>query len=156
MEHVKCFLIEPILEDDPHHDPSADSKYSSAWIPGKTIVGWVRSDTGERRTRCSDWGVGAMWFAVWYWRPVEWDNEVEPHLIVRCPSGDGSRDWDIDSRASNCTLRDDRLHRCWVRHGAPPDVHVDKDGLTCSAGAGSIALPGWHGFLTHGYLQEQR
>lgn len=46
-------------------------------------------------------------------------------------------------------------HRCWVRHGdvRAGNVHVDKNGVTCNAGAGSIISPdGWHGFLHNGYL----
>lgn len=75
-----------------------------------------------------------------------WDNCDGMHLHGIVPNGDR---WDIDSRASNCTLKDDRLHRCWVRHGRPEDgnVHVDKNGLTCNAGGGSIDTGGWHGHL---------
>lgn len=50
-------------------------------------------------------------------------------------------------------------HRCWVRHGVAPDFHVDKSGLTCGAGGGSIwsrqGRPNsYHGFLHHGHLDE--
>lgn len=76
-----------------------------------------------------------------------WDNCDGRHLHAVLPTG---RTWDVDSRANNCGSPDDRLHRCWVRHGDPPAVHVDKDGLTCSAGGGSIAVEGYHGFLHHG------
>lgn len=76
-----------------------------------------------------------------------WDNCDGEHLHAILPNGHW---WDVDSRASNCTMKGDRTHRCWVRHGAPPDVHVDKAGHTCAAGAGSIAVPGYHGFLRHG------
>lgn len=80
-----------------------------------------------------------------------WDNCNDPrgHLIVVLPDG---YQWDTDSRASNCTMKEDKLHRCWVRHGEPPQIHVDKNGLTCQAGAGSIASPGYHGFLHNGEL----
>jgi len=92
-------------------------------------------------------------------------------LIVRCPDG---HDWMIDSRASNCgspcatcgvKYRDhgksshdyvdsQPTHHCWVRRGKPEDgtLHVDKNGHTCDAGAGSIQTPSWHGFLHHGEL----
>jgi len=62
----------------------------------------------------------------------------------------------IDSRASNCTMPDDNAHRCWVRHGRPEDgtLHVDKNGLTCAAGGGSILAGNYHGFLHHGHLVE--
>ena len=60
--------------------------------------------------------------------------------------------WDIDSRASNCAKKQDRLHRCWVRIGEPPNVTVQKGGNTCPAGAGSIAAADYHGFLRSGVL----
>ena len=77
----------------------------------------------------------------------EWSNCAGPHLIAILPNGDR---WNVDGRASNCTMKQDKTHRCWVRHGEPPNVHVDKNGLTCAAGAGSIVVPGWHGFLHNG------
>lgn len=89
-----------------------------------------------------------MWHAAWIPKGFTWQNEIEAHLIVKTPGGD----WDIDSRASNCTLPNDKLHRCWVRHGEPPNIDVNKSGITCKAGAGSIIVGGWHGFLRNGYL----
>lgn len=76
-----------------------------------------------------------------------WSNCDGRHLHAVLPNGHA---WDIDSRANNCGSPDDRTHRCWVRHGEPPAVHVDKAGFTCSAGAGSIAAGDYHGFLHHG------
>lgn len=157
MVPIQCFLIEPVWKDQ----TVEFAKYES-WIPeGKTIAHWVRVDNGEIRQHNSEFGVGAMWFAYWGFKNREWQNETGPHLYVRCPNGPAdaagripTRDWDVDARASNCTLPEDKLHRCWVRHGSPPAVHVDKSGHTCSAGAGSIALPGWHGFLRNGMLVE--
>lgn len=72
-----------------------------------------------------------------------------PQLTVVCPNG---AEWTIDSRASNCTLPYDYEHRCWVRHGDPPNVTVDKNGLTCAAGGGSIQAGDYHGFLQNGVL----
>lgn len=45
-------------------------------------------------------------------------------------------------------------HKCWVRHGDPraSNVTVDKNGDTCSAGAGSILAGDYHGFLQAGVL----
>jgi hypothetical protein len=71
------------------------------------------------------------------------------HLVVVCPNG---YTWDIDSRASNCTMPYDYNHRCWVRHGDPPKITVDKNGVTCAAGAGSILAGDYHGFLQNGIL----
>jgi len=72
-------------------------------------------------------------------------------LMVVCPDG---HHWLVDGPASNCTLPQDRAHRCWVRHGNPrcERVTVDKHGLTCQAGAGSILTPNYHGFLQGGVL----
>lgn len=83
-----------------------------------------------------------------------WDPTKGPDgrsLVVILPT---KQPWHIDHRASNCTMPDDNEHRCWVRHGKPEDgtLHVDKNGHTCAAGAGSIAVPGYHGFLHHGKL----
>jgi hypothetical protein len=111
---------------------------------------YVRKDTGELTT-LRDAPPGAMWDA-------EWLHDIYPdrlgddgkYLIVKTPGGD----WAVDSRASNCTRPDDKEHRCWCRHGVAPDIHVDKDGNTCAAGAGSIICGSYHGFLRHGHLEE--
>jgi hypothetical protein len=80
-----------------------------------------------------------------------WDNCTGAHLIAVLPSGEH---WDIDSQASNCTMPNNRQHRCWVRHGEPPAITVDKQGVTCQAGAGSIAMTRYHGFLKGGVFSE--
>jgi len=94
---------------------------------------------------------GDMYWANWYHNKADkcyiWDNCTTPHLIAILPNG---REWDIDGRATNCTLSQDRLHRCWIRKGEPPMITVNKDGHTCSAGAGSIASGDYHGFLVNG------
>lgn len=75
-------------------------------------------------------------------------------LSVRCkmPS---DRWWTIDGAASNCAMPTDEVHRCWCRHGTVGDrLTVNKVGNTCNAGAGSIAMPDFHGFLTNGILRE--
>ena len=100
---------------------------------------------------------GDMFWAPWYHEPewkhfyCKWDNcnDQLGHLIVILPNGDK---WDTDGRASNCTMPEDRLHRCWVKHGEPPNVTVDKNGNTCQAGAGSILSGDYHGFLHNGEL----
>jgi hypothetical protein len=78
-----------------------------------------------------------------------WTNCAGPHLHAVTPNGSH---WNVDSRASNCTMPGDTTHRCWIRRGDPRTglVHVDKSGPTCAAGAGSIAVDGWHGFLHQG------
>jgi hypothetical protein len=87
-----------------------------------------------------------MYYASWLPKDMYWDNKTDEHLMVITPGGE----WCIDSRASNCTLPNDRLHRCWVRHGEPPNITVDKAGHTCSAGGGSIISGNYHGFLRNG------
>lgn len=96
-------------------------------------------------------------------RSIRWSRRGPDGIAlqIRCPRGDGSPpgigdDWNVDSRANNCTLPDDDVHYCWVRegdvHAYPPVVNVSKDGPTCAAGAGSILTPRWHGFLRNGRL----
>lgn len=103
---------------------------------------------------------GDMYYADWY--PCAegsphcihgWENCDGKHLFVRLPDG---QDWDTNARANNCSMPNDRKHRCWVRHGRPElgeVVHVDKNGVTCAAGAGSIATSKYHGFLHNGRLR---
>lgn len=92
---------------------------------------------------------GASWDA--WWMPDWGQGRDGIALMVRCPNG---RDWHVDGRASNCTMPDDRVHKCWVRHGDPRGCHlnVDKNGVTCGAGAGSIQADDYHGFLAGGVL----
>jgi hypothetical protein len=96
--------------------------------------------------------VGAMWDLEWLHdvKGEPWTGPDGIALSVRTPGGD----WYVDGRASNCTLPNDHEHYCWVRHGDPRtgNVHVDKNGRTCAAGAGSIAIGSYHGFLQNGYL----
>jgi hypothetical protein len=93
---------------------------------------WVDDHVGKETTWC-------------------WSNCDGRHLYVVCPDG---HTWNVDGRASNCTMRDDREHRCWVRHGDPSSgpITVDKNGRTCAAGAGSIDTGAYHGFLRGGVL----
>lgn len=101
-----------------------------------------------------EFGAGAMWRATWLvdedgqHRCWYWENCTSAHLIVMTPGGS----WDTDSRASNCTMPNDKTHRCWVKHGAPPNLTIDKNGVTCQAGAGSILSGNYHGCLSNGEL----
>ncbi len=87
---------------------------------------------------------GAMYFADWYQRK----GPDGHHLIVKTPEGL----WHVDGRASNCTRSDDNEHRCWVRHGVPPNVTVNKNGDTCGCGC-SIGIP-WPSMRYHGFLRN--
>lgn len=110
-----------------------------------------RQDTGAITT-LNDAEAGAMYYADWMLIDGSNHNRGPDGkcLCVVTPGGI----WMVDSRASNCTRPDDNEHRCWVRHGTPPYVHVDKNGNTCAAGAGSIMQGSYHGFLHHGHLKE--
>lgn len=105
-----------------------------------------RTDTGEEMTLRGA-PPGAMWDATWF--SDIYRGPDRRCLVVRLPDG---HDWMIDSRASNCSMRGDNSHKCWVRHGEPPNITVDKNGHTCQAGGGSIQTPKWHGFLRNGEL----
>jgi hypothetical protein len=111
-----------------------------------------RVDTGEELGGfASKLPPGACYDATWY---HEWRTGPDGRaLVVILPNGHG---WFIDGEASNCTKKGDKEHRCWCRHGRPEDgtLHVDKNGNTCSAGAGSIQSGGYHGFLRNGHLEE--
>jgi hypothetical protein len=78
----------------------------------------------------------------------EWDNCNGTHWTLILPNG---HSWDMSSRASNCTMPQDRQHRCWVLHGDPPHS-ADKAGHTCAAGAGSIQSGDFHGFYRDGEI----
>lgn len=105
---------------------------------------------------------GAAYWQKWKHDPEAatrgqcWDRDVcDPrgHLIVTLPDG---VDWDVMSRANNCTMPEDRAHYCWVLTGdlEAGTLHVSKDGPTCAAGAGSIATSRYHGFLHNGHLVD--
>lgn len=107
-----------------------------------------RADTGELLT-LREAPPGAMWDATWFHDQPNWCGPDGRCIVVVTPDG---HQWMIDSRASNCDKPHDTKHKCWVRHGEPPVLTVDKAGHTCGAGAGSIQTPKWHGFLRNGVL----
>ena len=114
---------------------------------------WINSTTREPVASPPDFMLppGAMWYPRAYkFTPDGRKKEIKEALTVMTPGGI----WGIDGSASNCTRKDDLLHQCWVRHGEPPDVTVDKNGDTCAAGAGSIMCGNYHGFLRNGFLEE--
>ncbi len=115
-----------------------------------------RGDTGEIAA-WDDMPIGAVRNLPWLAKHDSYrgpDGRVLECVIPAPERPSGKTTWIIDSKASNCARPDDWRHRCWVRHGRPEDgsLHVDKNGDTCAAGAGSIVSPGWHGFLHHGAL----
>jgi len=128
------------------------------------------SPTGEKMTRRNA-PVGAMWDADWLHDVPELCGADGISLHVRTPNG---CDWNIDGRGTNCDspcevcgvsyhqhkinneaghfYKDARPHKCWVRHGDPKsgNVNVDKNGVTCGAGGGSIQIGDYHGHLHNG------
>ncbi len=137
-----------------------------------------RADNGFETT-LEDAPAGAIWNAWWQMDCGSLAGPDGKSFTVKLPGG---HDWCIDSRASNCDslcancgrpyfqhdqgtfeerqkacpegYTDARPHKCWVRHGEAPNLTVDKAGITCGAGAGSIVVPGWHGFLRGGQLVQ--
>lgn len=153
--------FEETSHDDPRWPTTCRCGYrfteDDHWQDWQELI-YQRANTGERvllRGHDENAGglppapPGAMWDA--WWMPERGPDGI--HLMARCPNG---HDWHVDSRASNCTMPDDRVHRCWVRHGDPrrQPVSVDKNGVTCSAGGGSILAGDYHGFLTNGTFTE--
>lgn len=142
-EKIKCFFLE--------------------WVDREKSNLMRCADTGEVREN-HEWGPGAMFWAPWM--DGIYSPQLEHVLIVRTPGGD----WTVDSEANNCTKpnrprsarrgrhevygRYQEDHHCWIIHGTVPEITVDKNGITCGAGAGSIGQAKWHGFLTAGYLEE--
>lgn len=153
-----------VTHDDPRWPKRCDCGYefveSDTWqVFPQTL--YRRADTGEEMA-LRDAPPGALWNAWWRIRDgwtIDGFGTGPDGMIVYCKTP--GRDWCIDSRASNCGSPTDNEHRCWVRHGDPRDpqgiktgqkLHVDKNGRTCSAGAGSIQAGDWHGFLHNGSL----
>lgn len=151
----------PTPRDDPRWPLSCRCGYVFAdddvWQDWQELL-YQRADTGEVVTLRGPNPAavdappsappGATWSA--WWMPASWRGPDGIALMVRLPDG---HDWHVDGPAANCT-RKGEPHRCWVRHGDPRQaaVTVDKSGDTCSAGGGSIASDGYHGFLTSGVL----
>jgi len=128
-DRVKCFLLEPTGRE---REWTADG--------GGTCSAPIyrRKDTGEEM-EFKDAPAGAMVRFPW-------------GLTVKLPNG---RSWNIDGECNNCTRKGDRSHRCWCRHGEPPDITVNKQGCeTCAAGGGSIQAGDYHGMLEDGFLRR--
>jgi hypothetical protein len=129
---------------------------------------WLMPD-GLATDRFADMPIGAAWWAsLDNHDPCSfWSNCLGPHLIVKVPGPvvdgvDQGHLFDAMWKASNCTRKDENTHRCWVVEGYRPLVGCDLKTVTvskgfdkaqtCSAGAGSIATPEWHGFIRNGKL----
>jgi hypothetical protein len=117
---------------------------------------YIRKDTGETYDDKENFPPGAIWRVTWY------EKDGLSYLCGpdgqswACQTPCGA--WFIDSRASNCTLPNDSVHKCWCRHEEAPNFTVNKVGNTCAAGGGSIVTTRgdrtYHGFLTNGVLRD--
>lgn len=111
-----------------------------------------RDDAGNLYNGPHHAPAGAMYRARWLREHCSSQDDGAP-LAVMTPGGP----WIIDSQASNCTMPDDigqQRHHCWIRHGIPPMITVDKNGPTCAAGGGSIQSRDYHGFLRDGAFTD--
>ena len=126
---MKCAACDYVFDDDDHWQVFRETIY-------------LRTDTGEEVLQ-TDNVPGMMFDATWMCRK----GADGRSLYVILPNG---KQWAIDGRASNCSMPEDSEHRCWVRHGEPPFITVDKNGNTCAAGGGSIQAGDYHGFLRNG------
>jgi len=159
-EQAKHRLLICDMAKPPQDDPRWPSKCSCgyAFVPEDTWqlfthLLYKRTDTGEILTLEEAPG-GAMWNAKWLESSAWCSGPDGRSIVAKLPDG---HEWIVDGRASNCTKPEDNVHKCWVRHGEPPNLTVDKNGNTCAAGAGSILSPragNWHGFLRNGYLER--
>lgn len=92
------------------------------------------------------------------WPPAGTDGLSIACVCIGNSGPDSRHHWYIDYRASNCTMPNDKEHRCWVRKGTFGEkLTVGKDGKTCGAGAGSFFMDAqrWHGFLIDGVLVQR-
>lgn len=155
-------------KDDPRWPPHCDCGFAflaeDHWQVFPELL-FSGAPDGNLYTR-HDAPIGAMWDASWLRDHEPFVGPDGISLQVKTPGGD----WSVDQEASNCTRTQygpkeingrmcektwlGRTHYCWVRHGDPRtgDVHVDKNGETCAAGAGSILQGSYHGFLHNGHL----
>lgn len=148
MSRLKCFLVEKT--EKMHTEKCGQPGCTDPKCYRYRCPIFRRVDTGEEMT-LNDATPGAMFFADWYKERPEYLGPDGKCLIVVLPNG---HHWMVDGRASNCTRKGDKVHKCWCRHGEAPNITVDKVGNTCAAGAGSIAVEGYHGFLRNGYLES--
>lgn len=177
---IQCFGIEKTGNEKQETKTEWCEQCKCNHTDTTNYVEWKRLDTNETywARSCYDHPLGAMYFQEYidvhydskgenivaqYKGNGQWNNDDGNHLIVVVPCKwngsdgqvyDSKHFWDVDSRGSNCDMKQDRLHRCWVRHGTIPNITVDKNGVTCGAGAGSILVEGWHGFLRNGILEQ--
>jgi hypothetical protein len=160
LEYIERYQGRFWVYSEPPEPPHDDSRWPTACACGYTFTAddafqvfhdtiYRRVDGTNERILLRDNPPGAMYYSEWHM--CHHEPRCEKHLFAICPDG---RTWEIDGRCSNCGSPNDRTHRCWVRHGEPPMITVDKAGVTCNAGAGSIATGTYHGSLQNGRFTD--
>lgn len=140
---MKCFLVERFFIDSGEAVPVGHYEKEGERIE------WRRVETKEVLDRRA-LPVGAL-YRSWWMEEIPGMSGIDGQSwTVVTPGGE----WLIDSRASNCTAPNDTTHKCWCRHGVAPNFTVNKNGNTCNAGAGSIAIGNYHGHLINGELTD--
>jgi hypothetical protein len=133
---LRCFLVEPVEAPKPGQEPQPTDMYRG--VDGGDAFPLEKAPPG------------AM---LWAWWTTDLHPQLGEHpLVVILPDG---VPWMPDAQAHNCSIPDDvdqARHHCWVMHGTPPAVTVDKDGVTCDAGHASVSSPGYHGDLRDGFF----
>ena len=148
-------MADTAADEIPHDDPRYPKKCEFCEYEFRDSGAWQlfterlykRSGTGELIPLRSA-PAGALYYADWLEGEAGgWAGPDGHVLYAVCPGGH----WNIDGRASNCTMPKDDNHRCWTRTGTVPNITVGKQfGPTCGAGAGSIRAGNYHGFLRNG------
>jgi len=140
---------EPVLAEDDQRWPAACNcgRAFTADDERQIFAEEIYADEKGREYVLSDNIPGMMYDATWMHDHKAFCGPDGRSIHVVCPDGHA---WCIDSRCRNCTLPNDNEHKCWVRHGEPPVITVNKKGKTCSAGGGSIDTGTYHGFLQDG------
>jgi hypothetical protein len=161
MKPIEDGAVDPDGYIRSHNEQELRDKYQSDW-PTHCDCGYEFTEADPKQifsrrkyvddkgnfTTTEDAPVGAIWRAHWYEEVKGMSGTDGKCYVCKTPGGD----WVIDGRASNCTKPDDSEHKCWCRHGEAPNFTVNKAGNTCAAGAGSILIGDYHGFLTNGEL----
>jgi hypothetical protein len=130
---VKCEHCDYVFQDDDEWQIFSESLYR-------------RTDSGAILKQ-SEFGPGAMWNAEYLVHNPFYLGPDGRSIIVILPNGN---EWTIDGPCRNCTNPEDSTHKCWCRHGDPPNLTIDKNCNSCSAGGGSIQSGDYHGFLVNG------
>jgi hypothetical protein len=163
-EYLKRFPCYVVCKTEFYHERRDSYKKENGVTHEYTVKEpfYLDTRTGELKL-AEDLDPGAIWDNEAYHDYAPWCGADGASLHALLPNHEW---WHIDGTASNCTDPDGSCksppnHKCWVRHGGLGDVsklHVDKNGPTCKAGAGSIwsckdTPKDFHGFLHDGHIR---